>query len=69
MMMACIGAERGPIASKARTVDEATDRVTDFLLRALSPKAGAPRNNGRAGRPAGKRSRPAAARAAKTRRR
>jgi AcrR family transcriptional regulator len=39
MMMACIGAERGPIASGARSVEEATDRVTDFLLRALSPKS------------------------------
>ena len=39
MMMACIGAERGPIAGGSRSVDEATDRVTDFLLRALSPKS------------------------------
>jgi AcrR family transcriptional regulator len=37
MIMACIGAERGPIASRAHTVEEATDRVTDFLLRALAP--------------------------------
>jgi AcrR family transcriptional regulator len=46
MMMACIGAERGPIASRTRSVDEATDRVTDFLLRALSPKGAPPRGNG-----------------------
>jgi AcrR family transcriptional regulator len=39
MMMACIGAERGPIAARSRSVDEATERVTDFLLRALSPKS------------------------------
>lgn len=42
MMMACIGAERGPIASRSRSVDEATERVTDFLLRALSPKGKTP---------------------------
>jgi len=48
MMMACIGAERGPVASRARSVDEASDRVTDFLLRALSPKS-APGARGRAG--------------------
>ena len=59
MMMACIGAERGPIASRARTVEEATDRVTEFLLRALSPGAIAPRDNGR-----GARSRPGAKRRA-----
>ena len=58
MMMACIGAERGPISSGARSVDEATDRVTDFLLRALSPKSGpAPRRDG--SRPGAARSRPA----------
>jgi AcrR family transcriptional regulator len=39
MMMACIGAERGPIAAGSRSVEEATERVTDFLLRALSAKA------------------------------
>ena len=37
MVLACIGAERGPIAGKEHTVDEATDRVADFLLRALTP--------------------------------
>lgn len=35
MTMATIGAERGPMASGSATVDEATDRVTRFLLRAL----------------------------------
>jgi AcrR family transcriptional regulator len=51
MMMACIGAERGPIASRARSVDEAADRVTEFLLRALSPKSQPPRRNGQRPRP------------------
>lgn len=35
MVMACIGAERGPVAARKHSVDEATERVTDFLLRAL----------------------------------
>lgn len=38
MVMACIGAERGPVASRAHDVDEATERVTGFLLRALRPE-------------------------------
>ena len=46
MMMACIGAERGPISAGSRAVEGATERVTDFLLRALSPK---PRAAGRDG--------------------
>jgi AcrR family transcriptional regulator len=66
MMMACIGAERGPIASRSRTVDEATERVTEFLLRALSPKAGEPGPNGRAPRKTAARK---PARPAKSRRR
>lgn len=35
MIMACIGAERAPLASRAHDVEEATERVTSFLLRAL----------------------------------
>jgi AcrR family transcriptional regulator len=35
MIMACIGAERGPITAGAHSVEDATDRVADFLLRAL----------------------------------
>lgn len=37
MIMACIGAERVPLASGTHDVDEATDRVATFLLRALAP--------------------------------
>lgn len=40
MILACIGSERAPIASKTHTVDEATDRVANFLLRALTAGAG-----------------------------
>lgn len=64
MMMACIGAERGPIASRARSVDEAADRVTDFLLRALAPTKG-PSPNG----PRARASRAASTRAKKSPRR
>jgi AcrR family transcriptional regulator len=35
MILACIGAERGPVATRAHDVEEATERVTTFLLRAL----------------------------------
>lgn len=35
MVLACIGSERVPLATGARDVDEATERVTEFLLRAL----------------------------------
>lgn len=35
MILACIGAERHPIAQGTHDVDDATDRVTSFLLRAL----------------------------------
>lgn len=35
MVMACIGAERVPLATGSDDVDEATQRVTDFVLRAL----------------------------------
>jgi AcrR family transcriptional regulator len=38
MILACIGAERGPVATRAHDVDEATERVTMFLLRALGAK-------------------------------
>lgn len=46
MVMACIGAERGPLAAKKRTVDEATDSVTAFLLRALTNGKRAPKKTG-----------------------
>lgn len=43
MVLACIGAERGPLSTGRHDVDEATERVTSFLLRALGagdkPKA------------------------------
>jgi len=68
MMMACIGAERGPIASRTRSVDEATDRVTDFLLRALSPQGKTARRNGSGPAPSRKKaatSRPRAKRPAR----
>ncbi|HEX9713902.1 MAG TPA: TetR/AcrR family transcriptional regulator [Actinomycetota bacterium] len=39
MIMACIGAERAPIATRAHDVEEATERVTGFLLRALGAKS------------------------------
>lgn len=35
MVMACIGSERGPVSSRMRSVDEATARVCEFVLRAL----------------------------------
>lgn len=35
LVMACIGSERLPLATKQHDIDEATDRVTAFLLRAL----------------------------------
>ncbi len=39
MVMACIGAERGPVAARKHSVDDATERVTGFLLRAMQAKA------------------------------
>lgn len=36
MVMACIGTERVPLATGSGSVDEATKRVTKFVLRALS---------------------------------
>jgi hypothetical protein len=38
MIMACIGAERGPLTAGYVGIDEAADRVGDFVLRALSTK-------------------------------
>jgi AcrR family transcriptional regulator len=35
MVMACVGAERGPLAAGSATVKEATERVMSFLERAL----------------------------------
>jgi AcrR family transcriptional regulator len=35
MVLACIGAERVPLATGAHELDETTARVTDFVLRAL----------------------------------
>lgn len=47
MVMACIGAERAPLASRTHTIEEASERVASFLLRALVPAASASRANGR----------------------
>lgn len=41
MIMACIGSERAPLTTRMHTVEEATERVTTFLLRALSTPAAA----------------------------
>lgn len=57
MIMACIGAERGPIASRQHTVAEATDRVTDFLLRALSARGARPKPKPKAKKQAAKKRR------------
>ena len=40
LVIACIGSERGPLAAGKHDVEEATERVTKFILRALD--AGAP---------------------------
>ena len=37
LIMACIGAERGPLSTGAHEVEDATKRVTDFVLKALAP--------------------------------
>lgn len=37
MVMACIGTKRGEVASDPSTLDDATDKLTSFLVRALSP--------------------------------
>lgn len=42
MVMACIGSERAPLASRAHTVEDATDRVAAFVLRALTPPGAKP---------------------------
>lgn len=47
MVMACIGAERGPLAAGKATVDEATERVMSFLERALVTRNGRSRRRGR----------------------
>lgn len=38
LVMACIGAERGPLATGIHDLEETTERVTGFLLRALGEK-------------------------------
>jgi AcrR family transcriptional regulator len=43
MILACIGAERVPLATGQHDVDDSTDRVTDFLLRALTASSPAPK--------------------------
>jgi AcrR family transcriptional regulator len=35
MVLACVGAERVPLSTRQHDLDEATERVTSFLLRAL----------------------------------
>lgn len=47
MVMACIGAERGPLAAGKASVDEATERVMSFLERALVTRNGRSRRRGR----------------------
>jgi AcrR family transcriptional regulator len=50
MILACIGAERVPIATGAHEVDEATQRVSEFLLRALgATESGTPKKATRRG--------------------
>lgn len=39
MVLACIGAERGPLSTGEHDLERATDSVTAFLLRALGVKA------------------------------
>lgn len=39
MIMACIGAERGPLSTGDHKVDEAEQRVSEFILRAIEVKA------------------------------
>lgn len=41
LVIACIGSERGPLASGAHDVDDATQRVASFVLRALNAPASA----------------------------
>ena len=45
-VLACIAAERGPLSTGAHYLDQATEQVTAFLLRALAPAEG----SGRRGR-------------------
>lgn len=42
LVLACIGAERVPLSTKQHDLDEATERVTEFVLRALGATPGAP---------------------------
>jgi AcrR family transcriptional regulator len=51
LVMACIGSERVPLATRAHGVEEATERVTSFLLRALGPAAPAAKTRKRKTRP------------------
>jgi AcrR family transcriptional regulator len=39
MVLACMGAERVPLATKSHDLEEASERVTGFILRALGAKA------------------------------
>lgn len=43
LIMACIGAERGSLAIGVHEVTDATQRVTDFVLRALAPNLDRPK--------------------------
>lgn len=43
MIMACIGTERVPLATRVHDLSEASERVTSFLLRALGYKAKRPK--------------------------
>lgn len=46
MVLGCIGAERVPLATHVHDVDEATGRVTEFLLRALGAQPKGKRKRG-----------------------
>lgn len=46
LVMACIAAERVPLAAREHDVEDATRRVTDFLLRALTPAGATPKKSG-----------------------
>lgn len=47
MIMACVGSERAPLASQEISIDDATERVATFVLRALgaSPVKPAPKTS------------------------
>lgn len=54
MIMACVGAERGPLTAGYVGIDEAADRVSEFVLRALRPAKAAAKPRPRPKAPAAK---------------